>query len=74
MEITNKQIKSLRQEALAVGDYLGVDICNRALTPDDQTTTDDGDLMPLHEWTQAGARAECARMIADAIASSEDDS
>ena len=69
--ITTKQIKALREEALVAGDYRMVDICAIALTMredhDEQTAEPllgpDGD-----RWTRTEARAECARAIAAAEA------
>lgn len=68
MDITNQQIRRLRQEALGAGDYRMVDICNRALVRDDDTVDQDGNVIPFAEWTQVEAVAEIARVIADAKA------
>lgn len=71
MDITDQQIKQLREEAMAAGDYRQVDVCYVALASredhDDQTAETllgpDGEPM-----TRTEARAECARVIADAKA------
>ena len=66
--ITDKQIESLRTEALIAGDYRMVDVCDVALASredanDDGTPLVDSDGNPT---TRTAARAECARVIADA--------
>lgn len=66
--ITARQIKALRDDALAAGDYMMVDVCDRALTPDSDTTDQDGNEAALSDWTQGEARAECASAISDAQA------
>jgi len=40
--VTDAQIRALRDEAAAAGDYAQVDLCNRALCSDDETTDQDG--------------------------------
>lgn len=60
-EITTAQIKQLRDEALAAGDYAQVDVCERALAT--ETVDQDGHAIALADWTQDEARAECARVI-----------
>ena len=69
--ITAKQIRTLRTEATAAGDYAQVDLCNRALTKDGETADQDGNAIALADMTQADAVAECARVIADAAAQGE---
>ena len=65
--ITNKQIKALREEAMAAGDYRQVDLCDVALNPHetaDQQTGEplvDSDGNPI---TRGLARAKCAAVIA----------
>jgi hypothetical protein len=66
--ITRSQIKTLRSEALAAGDYHQVDICDRALSSDD--VDQDGNPVALSDMTREEALAECARVISDAEAQS----
>lgn len=69
--ITDRQIRALREEALAAGDYHQVDLCQRALVRDTIDTIDqDGNPIALADVTQERARAECAKVIADAEAQS----
>lgn len=63
MEITNKQIKALREAAISAGDYRQADLCDRALTLDSDTVDQDGNQIALSDVTQAQARTECARVI-----------
>ena len=63
-EITDEQIEALCEEAMAASDYQQVDICCRALCADDEVENQDGDRIAFSDWTQAEARAECARVIA----------
>ena len=64
--ITTEQIKALRAEAVAHGDYRQADICDRALATD--TIDQDGNEIALADWSQDEAREECARVIAEAEA------
>ena len=68
--ITDDQIRDLAKKAQAEDptDYHQIDLCARALTADGDTTNDDGHEIAFADWTQAQARAECARVIADAAA------
>lgn len=66
--ITDEQIKQLRDEATNAGDDEQVEICDRALTRDDDLLDQDGHSIPLSDWTQDEARAECERVIAEAAA------
>jgi hypothetical protein len=65
--ITNQQIKALREEAMAAGDYRQVAICDVALNPletADPLTGEplvDSDGNPI---TRGLARAKCAAVIA----------
>lgn len=61
--ITDKQIRALRDEALAAGDYQQVDLCQRALTLDSDVTDADENLIPMAEVSQLEARAECERVV-----------
>jgi hypothetical protein len=65
-DVTDEQIRALRQEALAAGDYRQVDICQRALATD--TVDQDGNAIAFADWSREEARAECARVIAEAAA------
>lgn len=65
--LTEKQIRSLREEALGAGDYQMVDICQRALTRDSQTIDADGNNMALAEMPQSEARY----LVVEAIRSAE---
>ena len=49
-QISDKQIKALRSEAVAAGDYAQADICDRALTADDDLTDQDGNAIALADW------------------------
>jgi hypothetical protein len=64
MTITDDDIRRLRSEAVAAGDYAHVDICNRALA--DDVTDQDGNEIALADWTREEARQECERVIAAA--------
>ncbi len=61
--ITNRQIRNLRQEALAAvsPDYAQADICARALS--DDTVDQDGNLVPYADWTLEEARQACADAV-----------
>lgn len=59
--ITDKQIRQLREEALAAGDYKQVDLCNRALA--DDTIDQDGNLIAFAEMSAEAAREKCADAI-----------
>ena len=64
--LTTEQIKTLRDEAVAAGDYAQADICQRALAAD--TVDQDGNEIALADWTVEQAREACARVIAAAEA------
>jgi hypothetical protein len=64
--ITDTQIRTLREEAVAHGDYVQVDLCDRALSTD--TFDQDGNEIARADLSQDDARAECAEAIADAEA------
>lgn len=64
--LTDKQIKTLRSEAVAHGDYAQADICDRAMATD--TVDQDGNKIALADWTREEAREECARVIAESEA------
>ena len=68
---TDSQIRDLRREALEAGDEQQVLLCDFALatleTCDEQTAEPFTDLYD-EVWTRTEARAECARVIADAHA------
>jgi len=66
--LTDCQIRTLRGEAMAAGDYAQVDICQRALTSDDDTIDSDGNEIAGADMSQDDARRECARVIATAAA------
>jgi hypothetical protein len=68
--ITDKQIRQLREEALACGDYRQVDVCNRALATD--TVDQDGHEIAFASWTQEEARTACAEAIHAAEAASQE--
>lgn len=68
--ITDKQIRELREGAMAAGDYAQVDICDRALASD--TVDQDGHEIALADWTREEAREECARVIAYAAMRAEE--
>lgn len=61
--ITAAQIRALRNEAQAAGDYAQVDICDRALADDDSTTDQDGNEVARADLSRTDARAECADAI-----------
>lgn len=61
--ITTAQIRTLRNEAVAAGDYAQVDICDRALATDDSTTDQDGNEVARADLSREDARAECADVI-----------
>jgi hypothetical protein len=62
--ITAAQIRALRNEAQAAGDYAQVDICNRALTREiDGTQDQDGNEVARADLSVADARALCADAI-----------
>jgi hypothetical protein len=69
--VTDTQIRALRAEALAAGDLRQAACCEIALGtiadgPTPEPGTDYADA--LLTWTAKQARAECARVIADAAA------
>ncbi len=59
----NWQIKALRTEAISHGDYGTADMCDRALTSDDDLTDQDGNRVALAEISQSQARANVAKYI-----------
>mgnify|MGYP006931613400 CR=1 FL=1 len=61
--ITTAQIRALRREAEAAGDYAQIDICDRALASDDTTTDQDGNTVARADLSREDARAECAEAI-----------
>lgn len=67
-KITDREIRALREEAIAAGDYRQADICQRALTSDDATEDQDGNAIEFAGWTREYARAECADVINAALA------
>jgi len=64
--LTTKQIKALRAEAIAAGDYRQADICDRALATD--AVDQDGNEIALADWTVEQARAAIVEAINDAEA------
>lgn len=60
--ITDEQIYQLRDEAITAGDLVMAEICDYALLEED------GRSWYGSPWTPETARAECARVIADAEA------
>ena len=66
--VSDDQIRLLRADAVAAGDYAQADICDRALVADDATTDQDGNPIACSDWTQADARASCAAVIGYAAA------
>lgn len=66
MAITNEQIRTLRSEAMAAGDYRQVDVCDVALAPLESANTDGTPLVDSdgNPTTRTEARAECERVIA----------
>ena len=79
--ITDRQIRTLRAEAVAAGDSLQVAICDVALATGiaaiaeiDESVRGDLEVLgiiPEHVGADLAARAECARVIADAAAQGE---
>ena len=66
--ITDRQIRRLREGAIAAGDYDLCDLCDRALA--DDTVDQDGNEIPFAEMSREDARLACAKAIADAEAQS----
>jgi hypothetical protein len=68
--ITIKQIRQLREEALAHGDLRQADICDIALSPNETLNEDGGKIIgPDGEiWTRTQAREECDRVLSAARA------
>ena len=76
--ITDRQIRTLRAEAVAAGDSLQVAICDVALATGIATIAEIEEsvradlevlgIIPEHVGADLAARAECARVIADAAA------
>jgi hypothetical protein len=75
--VTNHQIKQLRREAASAGDTVQVLICRIALASGLTDVVDPGThrdaleaigIIPEHIDADVMARAECARVIADAQA------
>lgn len=71
--ITDSQIRKLRKEAESAGDLLMAMICVRALGDDMEDAEDGTDGAEAREMTVEQARAECARVCADAEAQRGDD-
>lgn len=71
--ITDAQIQQLMDEAGWHGDYAQVGICEVALTGEatDRRLRDDDRAIVAKFPSRAAARAECARVLADAAAQSE---
>jgi hypothetical protein len=69
-KITADQIRTLRDEAIAAGDYRQADLCDLALAPHETSDSQGGDLIGPdgQPWTRSEAAEECARVIADAAA------
>jgi hypothetical protein len=66
--VTDEQIRALYAEATQAGDWDMADICEVALAPHDRPFND---CAADHGFTtRSEARAECARVIADAEAQS----
>lgn len=81
--ITDEQIETLRSEAAAAGDLLMVDICTIALVsgladiakirPEHRADLEQLGIIPEHVDADVRARAECARVIAEAEAMIDDE-
>lgn len=67
-DITSAQIRALRTEAIAAGDYLQVDLCDLALAAHETAAADGSQLLDPggHPISRSEARAICAEAI-DAI-------
>lgn len=65
MTITNKQIRSLREESEAEGDHRLADLCARALLGDDEADlVGEGGLeVPFADRSRAGAREDIAALL-----------
>lgn len=69
--ITDKQIRALREEAMAAGDYVAADYCGIALAYAEDADDVGAELVdPVtgSPITRSEARAICADMIANAAA------
>ena len=64
--ITDAQIRALRGEAIAHGDYAQADLCDRARASD--TIDQDGHAIAYADWSQSEAREACAAVVAAAAA------
>lgn len=62
-QTTAAQIRTLRNEALAAGDYAQVDLCDRALVLDGETTDQDGNEIALADMSQEDAILTCTGVI-----------
>jgi len=70
--ITDSQIRNLRKEAHEHGDLLMATICVRALRDDLEDAEPGTEAAEARELTVEQARAECARVCADAEAQWDD--
>jgi hypothetical protein len=63
--VTGRQIRTLREEALAAGDYRQADLCAAALCAREDANDDGSPLVDSdgNPTTRSHARAECARVI-----------
>jgi hypothetical protein len=67
LDPTDDQIHALREEAARAGDHAMIEICDRALEPVRRTQTGRA-LSVVRLAIRDRARAECARVIAEAQA------
>lgn len=70
--ITDRQIRTLRAEAEAAGDYAQIDVCDVALAAHETPDAEGNDLTGPDRapMTRSEARALCARAVAYAEAQS----
>lgn len=70
--ITDRQIRKLRAEAEAAGDYAQIDVCDVALAEHETADSEGNDLTGPDRapMTRTEARALCARAISHAEAQS----
>lgn len=69
--ITNKQIRALREEAMAAGDHVAADYCGIAFAYSERADEVGAELVdPVtgNPITRSDARAVCAEMIANTAA------
>jgi len=71
--ITDSQIRKLRKEAESAGDLAMAMVCVRALGDDLEVAEDGTEAADAREMTVEQARAECARVCADAEAQWDDE-